>query len=59
VLVDPGPMRTKMRAGAFPGEDPETLPPPEAIVPMIIELARPDLTPPARAVFKEWRARQG
>lgn len=59
VLVDPGPMRTKMRAGAFPGEDPETLPPPEAIVPMIVELARPDLTPPARAVFKEWRARQG
>lgn len=59
VLVDPGPMRTKMRASAFPGEDPETLTPPEAIVPMIVELARPDLTPPARAVFKEWRARQG
>jgi NAD(P)-dependent dehydrogenase (short-subunit alcohol dehydrogenase family) len=59
VLVDPGPMRTKMRAAAFPGENPETLTPPEAIVPMIVELARPDLTPPARAVFKEWRARQG
>lgn len=31
-LFNPGPMRTKMRAQAFPGEDPETLPLPEVLV---------------------------
>jgi NAD(P)-dependent dehydrogenase (short-subunit alcohol dehydrogenase family) len=29
-LYDPGGTRTRMRASAFPGEDPETVPPPEA-----------------------------
>ncbi|MCR9255175.1 MAG: SDR family NAD(P)-dependent oxidoreductase [Alphaproteobacteria bacterium] len=28
-LLDPGPMATKLRAAAFPGEDPKTLPRPE------------------------------
>jgi NAD(P)-dependent dehydrogenase (short-subunit alcohol dehydrogenase family) len=31
-LFSPGPTRTAMRAKAFPGEDPETLPPPEEVV---------------------------
>lgn len=31
-LVDPGVVRTAMRAAAFPGEDPKTLPEPEAIM---------------------------
>jgi NAD(P)-dependent dehydrogenase (short-subunit alcohol dehydrogenase family) len=30
-LLDPGPVRTRMRAQAMPGEDPQTLPPPEAV----------------------------
>jgi len=30
-----------MRAKAMPGEDPETLPPPEALVPLIVELLSP------------------
>lgn len=30
-IVDPGATRTQMRAAAFPGEDPETLKPPEAV----------------------------
>ncbi len=43
-IVDPGRLRTKMRAEAFPGEDPQTLRPPEEIVDLFIELASPDCT---------------
>ncbi|KRA61251.1 oxidoreductase [Caulobacter sp. Root656] len=54
VCVDPGAMRTRMRAGAFPGEDPKTVPAPESIVPLIVDLARPDRVPPKGVVrFKE------
>ena len=49
-LLNPGPMRTKMRAAAFPGEDPQDLPPPEAIVPLVVDLARADRTPPDEVV---------
>lgn len=55
-VLDPGRMRTQMRAQAFPGEDPQTLPHPSELSPLIVELARPDLTPPTRASFKEWSA---
>lgn len=41
-LVDPGATRTAMRANAFPGEDPATLPAPEAITEVFVELASPD-----------------
>ena len=54
-IVDPGRMRTQMRAQAFPGEDPETLPHPSEIGPLIVELARGDLTPPLTVSFREWR----
>jgi NAD(P)-dependent dehydrogenase (short-subunit alcohol dehydrogenase family) len=40
-LFNPGPTRTKMRAQAFPGEDPEALPPPETHLPTILELLSP------------------
>ena len=43
-LVDPGVLRTKMRAKVAPGEDPMTLEPPEAIVPSLIELSLPATT---------------
>lgn len=43
-LFNPGPTRTRMRAQAFPGEDPETLPPPEAHLPAILELLSPACT---------------
>jgi hypothetical protein len=49
-------MRTKMRAQAFPGEDPMTLPDPSEIAPLVVELARPDLSPAAYVDFKEWKA---
>ncbi|HEY1751415.1 MAG TPA: SDR family NAD(P)-dependent oxidoreductase [Caulobacteraceae bacterium] len=58
VLVDPGQMRTRMRAEAFPGEDPDTLPDPSEIGPMIVALAaQADLgLPTASALFSEWKA---
>ena len=43
-LLNPGPLRTKMRAKAFPGEDPASLPPPEAVVPLILDLLSPAAT---------------
>jgi NAD(P)-dependent dehydrogenase (short-subunit alcohol dehydrogenase family) len=43
-LVNPGGTRTKMRAQAFPGEDPESLPPPEHICETLIHLAEPAFT---------------
>jgi NAD(P)-dependent dehydrogenase (short-subunit alcohol dehydrogenase family) len=41
-LFNPGPARTSMRAKAFPGEDPMTLPTPEEIAPSIVEMLQPD-----------------
>lgn len=38
-LLDPGGTRTGMRAIAFPGEDPKSLPPPEHVVERLVELA--------------------
>jgi NAD(P)-dependent dehydrogenase (short-subunit alcohol dehydrogenase family) len=40
-LVNPGAMRTKMRAKAMPGEDPETLPHPSELAPHLVALASP------------------
>lgn len=40
-LLSPGPLRTAMRAKAMPGEDPETLLPPQAVTPLIVELLSP------------------
>ena len=40
-LLNPGPLRTRMRQKAMPGEDPESLDPPEAVAPLILELLAP------------------
>lgn len=54
-LVDPGPIRTEMRAKAFPGEDPKTLPTPETLVPLFLELAAPEYTSNGCVIsFSEW-----
>ncbi len=42
MLVDPGRLRTAMRAEAMPGEDPATLRVPEEIAPKIVAICRPD-----------------
>lgn len=56
VILDPGAMRTKMRAEAMPGEDPSTLPDPSEIGPLIVELAQADLgLPTANVAFGEWK----
>ncbi len=53
VLLDPGVMRTRMRAEAMPGEDPMTLPEPSEIGRLIVEPAQAaDLgLPTANVVF--------
>ena len=42
MLVNPGPLRTRMRAEAMPGEDPQTLRTPEELAPHLVALASPD-----------------
>ncbi|HLN07838.1 MAG TPA: SDR family NAD(P)-dependent oxidoreductase [Xanthobacteraceae bacterium] len=41
-LFNPGPVRTRMRAQAMPGEDPNTLDQPEQVAERIVELCLPD-----------------
>jgi len=55
-ILDPGRMRTAMRAQAYPGEDPDDLPHPSEIAPLIVELTRTDLTPPLTTAFRDWHA---
>ena len=43
-LFNPGGTRTRMRADAFPGENPETLPTPDEVALKLIELALPTET---------------
>lgn len=38
---NPGPVRTAMRARAMPGEDPMTLPSPEAVAPRLVDMVSP------------------
>jgi NAD(P)-dependent dehydrogenase (short-subunit alcohol dehydrogenase family) len=57
VILDPSAMRTRMRAEAFPGEDPETLPDPSEIGPLVVELAMSNPGLPDKAVlFSKWNA---
>ncbi len=56
-ILDPGAMRTRMRAEAYPGEDPSTLPDPAEIGPMVVELALSDPGQPAGVrSFRAWKA---
>ncbi len=41
MLINPGPLRTAMRATAMPGEDPATLRTPEDLAPKIVEACSP------------------
>ena len=41
MLVNPGPLRTRMRAEAMPGEDPLTLKTPEELAPHLLQVASP------------------
>lgn len=55
-LLNPGPVRTGMRAKAFPGEDPKKLPAPDELVPLVLELASPACDFSGHVVnFADWR----
>ncbi len=43
-IVDPGATRTQMRARAYPGEDPQTVKPPEVVADQIVALLVKDFT---------------
>ncbi len=43
-LINPGPLRTLMRAKAMPGEDPMTLRTPDELAPKIVEICSPEWT---------------
>ena len=60
VLINPGAVRTRMHAEAFPGVDPETLTDPADLGPMIVAYAAAkDLGLPAEPVrFSDWKAAQ-
>lgn len=55
-LVNPGAVRTTMRAKAFPGEDPMSLPAPEELGPLFVELASPACQRNGEVVnFRAWK----
>jgi NAD(P)-dependent dehydrogenase (short-subunit alcohol dehydrogenase family) len=55
-IVNPGATRTAMRAKAFPGEDPMTIPAPEDVAPLFVELALPRSTLHGEVVrYRDWR----
>ena len=41
-LIDPGPVRTRLRSHIFPGENPDSVPPPETVTDAFVELAVPE-----------------
>jgi NAD(P)-dependent dehydrogenase (short-subunit alcohol dehydrogenase family) len=43
-LFNPGPIRTRMRATVFPGEDPMTLDTPEQVAEFIVPMCAPEWT---------------
>lgn len=54
-IVDPGAMRTNMRAIAMPGEDPKTLPSPEELMPLIYHAVSSAYDGVGeRLVFRDW-----
>lgn len=54
-IIDPGAMRTNMRAQAMPGEDPETLPAPDALTPLLFHALSQQPDGLARYAYREWR----
>ncbi|HTN98209.1 MAG TPA: SDR family NAD(P)-dependent oxidoreductase [Nordella sp.] len=40
-LISPGPIRTELRTEAWPDEDPDSVPPPEALAPAILAMLSP------------------
>jgi len=55
-LFSPGPIRTRMRAAVFPGEDPMTLDTPEQVAEFIVPMCAPDWTETGR--LYDYKARK-
>ena len=53
VGVNPGGLRTAMRAAAYPDEDPATLPRPESVVPVFVAIAE-GADPGPRVEARDW-----
>ncbi len=49
-LINPGATRTAMRAKAMPGEDPNTLPTPADVAPLIVDMLSPSWTETAQVI---------
>lgn len=55
-ILNPGATRTRMRAKAMPGEDPATLPTPEDIAPLIVQMLSPGWEKNGELVnYREWQ----
>lgn len=54
-IIDPGAMRTGMRAQAMPGEDPETLPAPEELSPLLYQAVTGGVEALTRLSFRDWK----
>jgi len=55
-LLNPGATRTDMRATAMPGEDPMTLPPPEEVAELYVEMAREEFDQNGAFIdYQTWR----
>ncbi|MEZ5692032.1 MAG: SDR family NAD(P)-dependent oxidoreductase [Rickettsiales bacterium] len=52
-FIDPGAVRTRMRASAFPGEDPDTLPHPDEITNVFVKLAGDDVAETGKKFFAQ------
>ncbi len=52
-IINPGATRTAMRAAAYPAEDPQSLKPPEALLPLYLYLLGPDSQQEHGRVFTE------
>ncbi len=53
-IIDPGAMRTGMRAQAMPGEDQATLPAPEELSPLLYQAVTGDNDALTRLSFRDW-----
>lgn len=54
-IIDPGAMRTDMRAEAMPGEDPEILPQPDELTPLVYHAVTETTDGVLRLSFREWK----
>jgi NAD(P)-dependent dehydrogenase (short-subunit alcohol dehydrogenase family) len=54
-LLNPGPIRTRMRASVFPGEDPLTLDTPEQVAESILPMCAPEWTETGK--FYDYKSR--